>query len=392
MGAGSTSTVLGPGGHGWRMDKGAKRVLVVAGGIGITPVIAAARFAADNGAEVDAVVGALTAAKICGTDELGPLCGEVRLTTDDGTAGTKGFVTAEVEPMLTMGAYDLVLTCGPEPMMRAVAAIAEAAGVTCEVSVERMIDLRLWRLQHVQRRDRLRHDGRLHGRSRLRLEGGGMVSKVNMAVDLGGIKMKNPINTASGTYGFGWQFEGFYDVSRLGAITTKGCAAEPWPGNPAPRMAEVTSGMMNSVGLQNPGVRGLVDSYGEYLQQLSDKGTHVICQVAGHSVDEYVRAVDLFEELAPFAAGLEINISCPNIAAGGCAMGSTPEGAAEVIRAVRSHTKRPLLVKMAPARVVEVARPPRPRVPTPSRSSTPSPAWPSTWTRAGAACRVPRAA
>ena len=183
-----------------------------------------------------------------------------------------------------------------------------------------------------------------------------MVSKVNMAVDLGGIKMKNPINTASGTYGFGWQFEGFYDVSRLGAITTKGCAAEPWPGNPAPRMAEVTSGMMNSVGLQNPGVRGLVDSYGEYLQQLSDKGTQVICQVAGHSVDEYVRAVDLFEELAPFAAGLEINISCPNIAAGGCAMGSTPEGAAEVIRAVRSHTKRPLLVKMAPARVVEVAQ------------------------------------
>lgn len=183
-----------------------------------------------------------------------------------------------------------------------------------------------------------------------------MVSKVNMAVDLGGIKMKNPINTASGTYGFGWQFEGFYDVSRLGAITTKGCAAEPWPGNPAPRMAEVTSGMMNSVGLQNPGVRGLVDSYGEYLQQLSDKGTQVICQVAGHSVDEYVRAVDLFEELAPFAAGLEINISCPNIAAGGCAMGSTPEGAAEVIRAVRSHTKRPLLVKMAPARVVEIAQ------------------------------------
>ena len=182
------------------------------------------------------------------------------------------------------------------------------------------------------------------------------MSKVNMAVDLGGIKMKNPINTASGTFGFGWQFEGFYDVSRLGAITTKGCAAEPWPGNPAPRMAEVTSGMMNSVGLQNPGVKGLVDNYGEYLQQLSDKGTQVICQVAGHSVDEYVRAVDMFEELAPFAAGLEINISCPNIAAGGCAMGSTPEGAAEVIRAVRPHSKRPLLVKMAPARVVDVAK------------------------------------
>ena len=177
-----------------------------------------------------------------------------------------------------------------------------------------------------------------------------------MAVDLGGIKMSNPINTASGTFGFGWQYEGFYDVSQLGAITTKGCAAEPWPGNPAPRMTEITSGMMNSVGLQNPGVRGLVSSSGEYLQGLRDKGCQVICQVAGHSVEEYVRAVELFEELAPFASGLEINISCPNIAAGGCAMGSTPEGAAGVIRAVRPRTKRPLLVKMAPARVVEVAQ------------------------------------
>ena len=177
-----------------------------------------------------------------------------------------------------------------------------------------------------------------------------------MAVDLGGIKMKNPINTASGTYGFGWQYEGFYDVSQLGAITTKGCAAEPWPGNPAPRMTEIVSGMMNSVGLQNPGVRGLVSSSGEYLQSLRDKGCQVICQVAGHSVAEYEAAVELFEELAPFASGLEINISCPNIAAGGCAMGSTPEGAAEVIRAVRKRTKRPLLVKMAPARVVDVAR------------------------------------
>ncbi len=182
------------------------------------------------------------------------------------------------------------------------------------------------------------------------------MSAPNMAVDLGGIQMSNPVNTAAGTYGFGWQFEGFYDVSTLGAITTKGCAAEPWPGNPAPRMCDVTSGVMNSVGLQNPGVRGLVAEAGEYLAGLSEKGCQVICQVAGHSVDEYVAAVELFEELAPWAAGLEINISCPNIDAGGCAMGSTPEGAAEVGRAERPRTSRPLLVKMAPARVVDVAR------------------------------------
>ena len=177
-----------------------------------------------------------------------------------------------------------------------------------------------------------------------------------MAVDFGGVKMKNPVNTAAGTFGFGWQFEPFMDVSELGAITTKGCASEPWPGNPAPRMAEIPGGMMNSVGLQNPGVRGMVAESGEYLADLSARGCQVICQVAGHSTEEYVAALELFCELAPWAAGIEINVSCPNIAAGGAACGSTPEGAAEVMRACRKVTDRPLFVKMAPVRVAEIAR------------------------------------
>ena len=140
MGEGAGSTVLGPGGNGWSVPEGTKHVLVVAGGIGITPVIAAARLAAESGTSVDAVMGALTAAKLCGEDELKAAgCGEVRVTTDDGTAGTKGFVTAEVEPMLATGEYDLVLTCGPEPMMHAVASVAEAAGVACYASLERMM-------------------------------------------------------------------------------------------------------------------------------------------------------------------------------------------------------------------------------------------------------------
>ena len=112
-----------------------------------------------------------------------------------------------------------------------------------------------------------------------------------MAVDFGGVKMKNPINTASGTFGYGWQFSELMDVSQLGAITTKGCAAEPWPGNPAPRMAEVPGGMMNSVGLQNPGVAAFAEQSGPWLADLTAKGTQVICQVAGHSTEEYVRAL-----------------------------------------------------------------------------------------------------
>ena len=182
------------------------------------------------------------------------------------------------------------------------------------------------------------------------------MASVNMAVDFGGVKMKNPINTASGTFGQGWQFSELMDVSALGAITTKGCAAEPWPGNPAPRMTEVRGGMMNSVGLQNPGVEAFARDYGPWLSDLTDKGTQVICQVAGHSTEEYVRALEMFDELCPWAAGFEINVSCPNIAAGGIACGSTPEGAADVMRACRKVTDRPLFIKMAPVRIPEIAR------------------------------------
>ena len=182
------------------------------------------------------------------------------------------------------------------------------------------------------------------------------MSKVSMAVDLGGIRMKNPINTAAGAFGHGWQFEGFYDVSALGAITCKGVADRPWDGNPGTRLCETPSGIMNSVGLQNPGIPAFLEHYGDYLRELSERGTQVIVQVIGHSVEEYVAGLEAYLELADFNAGFEVNISCPNIAAGGAAMGATPEGAAEVVAALRPRTDKPIVVKMAPSRVGEIAR------------------------------------
>lgn len=182
------------------------------------------------------------------------------------------------------------------------------------------------------------------------------MAQVNMAVDFGGVKMKNPINTASGTFGYGWQFQNFFDVSELGAITTKGCSAVPWQGNPAPRMTEVPGGMMNSVGLQNPGVAAFAEDSGPWLEELAGKGTQVICQVAGHSTEEYVKALEMFVDLCPWAAGYEINVSCPNVDKGGLAAGSTPEAAAEVMRACRKVTNKPLFIKMAPVRVKEIAQ------------------------------------
>lgn len=176
----------------------------------------------------------------------------------------------------------------------------------------------------------------------------------NMAVNFAGIPMKNPLNTASGTFGQGWQFENFFDVSRMGAITIKGVAEKPWPGNDGSRMADVYGGIINSVGLQNPGVKGLVEESGDYLANLTERGCPVICQVVGHTIEEYQNALHLFEEHAPWAAGFEINISCPNLG-DGCAWGAKPETAAQVIRSVRPLTKKPLIVKMAPVNIAETA-------------------------------------
>ena len=366
---GFTSDLLGPGGRGWKAPEGTKRVLVVGGGIGVPPVLCLARELVSAGVAVDACVGAASASKLVGLEDFRALgCDQVCVATDDGSAGACGFCTDPASDLLAAGGYQYVATCGPGVMMSKVAAAAAEAGVYCEASLEAHDELRLRRVQHVQCRDDRRHEGRLHVWSGIRcFQGGGLVSQVNMAVDFGGVKMKNPINTASGTFGQGWQFSELMDVSQLGAITTKGCAAEPWPGNPAPRMTEVRGGMMNSVGLQNPGVSAFAANYGPWLADLTDKGTQVICQVAGHSTEEYVRALKMFDELCPWAAGFEINVSCPNIAAGGAACGSTPEGAAEVMRACRKVCNRPLFVKMAPVRIPRSPVPSRRRVPTASR-------------------------
>lgn len=135
---GFSSTVLGPGGNGWTIPEGTSKALLVAGGIGITPIIAASALLEEAGISHSAVMGAQTASKLLEACVLAN-CEETRITTDDGTAGTKGFVTEEVEPMLASGEFDLVLCCGPAPMMKSVARIASDKNILCYVSLERMM-------------------------------------------------------------------------------------------------------------------------------------------------------------------------------------------------------------------------------------------------------------
>lgn len=176
---------------------------------------------------------------------------------------------------------------------------------------------------------------------------------VAMAVDLGGLAMKNPVTVASGTFAAGREYSDFVDVSCLGAVTTKGVSLNGWEGNACPRIAETPSGMLNSIGLQNPGVEHLKEVD---LPWLAERKATVIVNVSGHSFEEYVQVIEALEE-APVDA-YEVNISCPNVDAGGMTIGTDPESVEEVVSRCRAATKRPLIVKLTPnvTDVSEIAR------------------------------------
>lgn len=176
---------------------------------------------------------------------------------------------------------------------------------------------------------------------------------VDMKVNLGGLAMKNPVTTASGTFAAGMEYADFVDVAGLGAVTTKGVSLNGWEGNASPRIAETPSGMLNSIGLQNPGVAHLKEVE---LPWLESKGATVIVNVSGHSFGEYVQVIEALED-APVDA-YEVNISCPNVDAGGMTIGTDPKSVTEVVGLCRAATKRPLIVKLTPnvTDITEIAR------------------------------------
>jgi dihydroorotate dehydrogenase (NAD+) catalytic subunit len=156
--------------------------------------------------------------------------------------------------------------------------------------------------------------------------------------------MKNPVMTASGTFGYGEAFASFFDLNRLGAIIVKGLALKPVPGNPPPRIVETCGGMLNAIGLENVGLQAFVQEKLPFLQSLE---TPVILNIYGRNVDEYGKLAERINDLEG-VAGLELNISCPNVKAGGIAFGTDPKMAFQVTQGVREKTKLPLIVKLSP--------------------------------------------
>ncbi|MEF9876166.1 MAG: dihydroorotate dehydrogenase [Gordonibacter sp.] len=178
-------------------------------------------------------------------------------------------------------------------------------------------------------------------------------TSVDMAVNLGGLDMKNPVTVASGTFAAGREYHDFVDVATLGAVTTKGVSLNGWEGNASPRIAETPCGMLNSIGVQTPGVahRTAPD-----LPRVAERGAAVIVNVSGHSFDEYVAVIEALED-APIHA-YEVNISCPNVDAGGLTIGTSSSSVEAVVSRCRAATKRPLIVKLTPnvTDITEIAR------------------------------------
>ncbi len=177
---------------------------------------------------------------------------------------------------------------------------------------------------------------------------------INTKVNIGGLELKNPVMTASGTFGYGPEFADFMDLSRIGGIIVKGTTLYHREGNPYPRMAETPSGMLNAVGLQNKGVQYFAD---HIYPEIKDIDSHIIVNVSGSQIDDYVKTAEIINELDQIPA-IELNISCPNVKEGGMAFGVTTKGASEVVKAVRKVYDKTMIVKLSPnvTDITEIAR------------------------------------
>lgn len=176
---------------------------------------------------------------------------------------------------------------------------------------------------------------------------------MNTAVEIAGVTFKNPVMTASGTFGSGMEYSEFVDLNRLGAVVTKGVANVPWEGNPTPRIQETYGGMLNAIGLQNPGIDVFIERDIPFLRQFD---TRIIVNVCGRSIADYVEVVERLGDQP--VDMLEINVSCPNVSHGGIAFGQNPDSLFEITKEIKAKAKQPVIMKLSPnvTDIAEMAR------------------------------------
>jgi dihydroorotate dehydrogenase (NAD+) catalytic subunit len=371
MGTGEAAELTGPLGNSWAeflppLDN-PKNIALIGGGVGIAPLLAFVRELSSPAAVefrprvVDFYAGFKTAFL---NDEkadektkarfFGPVLrdpNKLIIATEDGSEGFKGRIPDFLEPEK----YAAVYACGPEAMLRAVAARCKQAGVPCRVSLERRMACGAGPVWAVPWKPAAETNAaattvRSFPRRSFSLserepqKNAAAPEEPDLSVNIAGVGFRNPVIAASGTFGYGREYAGLLDIAGLGGICTKGLTFNARPGNRGIRLHETPSGLLNSIGLENPGIPAFIE---KELPALKKLGPVVIANLSGSDIAEYARGAALLD--ASTIDMIELNISCPNVKAGGMQFGLDPDAAAEVTAAVRKAAPRkPLLVKLSP--------------------------------------------
>ena len=334
---------------------------IIGGGIGVAPVAGFASTLPEKTYDFFACFRSGT----YGLEGLSPK--SLEITTDDGSVGKKGMLpdvfTAET---IRNRGYKTVYACGPEPMLAYVQKVCGESGVKCYLSMEAHMACGVGAclgctITTTEGNKRCCKDGPVFpgeilifperkpaptqnasapaAQNSTKLE----PAQPDLSVDICGVNFKNPVIAASGTFGYGSEYSSLIDVNALGGICSKGLTLEPRPGNPGSRLVETTGGLINSIGLENPGIRHFIE---HELPEMQKFDTVILANLSGSSLDTYTQGASLLDKTA--VPMIELNISCPNVKAGGMAFGLNPATAAEVTAAVRRETKKPLVVKLSP--------------------------------------------
>ncbi|MCR5725789.1 MAG: dihydroorotate dehydrogenase [Treponema sp.] len=353
--------LIGPLGNSFTAPAASDKVCIVGGGIGVAPVAGFATTLPDTSYDFYASY----KSGCYGLEHIKPA--SLTVTTDDGSAGIHGMLPVALSAdVLRKNGYTVVYACGPTPMLAYVQKICREAGVRCYLSMENRMACGVGAclgctITTTEGNKRCCKDGPVFDGAILQFEPpkykplrGSAVNPAepgvsasstapDMSVEIAGVRFENPVIAASGTFGYGSEYGSLFDVNALGGICSKGLTLQPRPGNTGPRLVETASGLINSIGLENPGISHFIDH--ELPAMLSLKPV-TIANLSGSSLETYVEGAKLLDATA--VKMIELNISCPNVKAGGMSFGMDPASAASVTKAVRAVTKKPLMVKLTP--------------------------------------------
>ena len=339
-----------------------RRICIIGGGIGVAPVAGFAETLPPQSYDFYASFKSGS----YGLEHIKP--NKLTITTDDGSVGVHGMLpVALTEQALRDGNYAAVYACGPTPMLAYIKKVSEACNIPCFLSMEAHMACGVGvclgcTIQTSEGKKRCCKEGPVFDSRILDFENldgtktrdsvagikvqprrTPLTTEPDLSVNIAGVQFKNPVIASSGTFGFGTEYESVFDVSRLGGISSKGLTLEPRQGNDGIRVWETPSGLMNSIGLQNPGIPHFIE---HELPQMLKLGPVAIANLSGNSIETYVKGAELLDKTE--VPMIELNISCPNVSACGAAFGMTCPAASEVVRAVRAATKKPLVVKLTP--------------------------------------------